>query len=114
MVEFVWPNFKLNFELQGDRWINRMVSAVAFTGLSTEQTNNQQVIISNQLLSLGQTDSCYLLLIATGKKSFCSVDWSKIHTDSINPFIYQFSKQNIFNQWADQLCLYFCIFLEVL
>lgn len=94
MVEFVW----LNFEDQGDRWINRMVSAVAYTGLSTEQTNNQQVIISNQLLSLGQTDSFYLLLITTGKKSFCSVDWSKIHTDSVNPFIYQFSKLSIFNQ----------------
>lgn len=75
-----------------------MVPAVAYTGLSTEQTNNQQVIISNQLLSLGQTDSCYLLLIATGKKSFCSVDWSKIHTDTVNPFIHQFLKWNIFNQ----------------
>lgn len=75
-----------------------MVPAVAYTGLSTEQTNNQQVIISNQLLSLGQTDSCYLLLIATGKKSFYSVDWSKIHTDTVNPFIHQFLKRNIFNQ----------------
>lgn len=43
-----------------------MVSAVAFTGLNTEQPNTQQVIISNQSLSLGQTDSCYLLLLLGG------------------------------------------------
>lgn len=66
IVEFVQRNFKSNFKLQEDRWINRIVSAVAFTGLNTQQTSNQQVIISNQLLSLGMTDGCYLLLIATG------------------------------------------------
>lgn len=66
IVEFDQTNFKSNFRLQGDRWISRIVSAVAFTGLNTEQTNNQQVIISNQLLSLGLADGCYLLLVATG------------------------------------------------
>lgn len=69
IVEFDGSNFKLNFKLQGDRWINRMVSAVAFTGLNTEQPNTQQVIISNQSLSLGQTDSCYLLLLL-GRSNF--------------------------------------------
>jgi len=66
IVEFDQTDFKSNFQLQGDRWINKMVSAVAFTGLNTEQTNNQQVIISNQLLPLELTDGCCLLLIATG------------------------------------------------
>lgn len=67
IVEFNQTNFKLNFKLQRDRWINRIaLSDVAFTRLNTKQTNNQKVILFNQLLSVELTDSCSLLLIATG------------------------------------------------
>lgn len=67
IAEFNQTNFKLNLKLQRDRWVNRIaLSDVAFTRLNTEQTNNQKVILFNQLLSVELTDSCYLLLIATG------------------------------------------------